>query len=90
MSTERLAPKGGIQQGIGTAYMRSGDQLPLLLTADETAVLLRTTRKAVYAMVERGQLPGLVRIGRRILFRTDLLLGWLDGSRAPSLKEDWR
>ena len=41
--------------------------LPVLLTADETADLLRTTRKAVYAMAERGQLPGVTRIGRRCL-----------------------
>ena len=32
------------------------DTLPLLLTAAETAQLLRTTRTAIYAMVERGQL----------------------------------
>ena len=28
--------------------------LPLLLTVDETASLLRTTRKGIYAMIERG------------------------------------
>jgi predicted DNA-binding transcriptional regulator AlpA len=30
---------------------------PLLLTTAEVAALLRTSRKAVYAMIERGQLP---------------------------------
>ncbi len=44
---------------------------PLLLTADETATLLRTTKKAVYAMVERGQLPGVTRLGRRVHGRQD-------------------
>ena len=45
----------------------------LLLTATEVATLLRTTRKAVYAMIERGLLPGVTRIGRRVLVRsTDL------------------
>ena len=44
--------------------------LPLLATVDETAALLRTSRKAVYAMIERRQLPGVVRIGRRVLIRT--------------------
>ena len=33
--------------------------------------------KAIYAMVERGQLPGVTRIGRRMLFRLDALLDWL-------------
>ena len=36
------------------------------LTVDETASLLRTTRKAVYALIERGQLPGVTRLGRRV------------------------
>lgn len=35
----------------------------LLLTVDEVGSLLRTSRKAVYAMVERGLLPGTVRMG---------------------------
>ena len=43
--------------------------LPALLTSGEVAKLLRTTRRAVYAMVERGQLPGVVRLGRRVLVR---------------------
>jgi len=55
-----------------------------LLTAEETAALLRTSRKAVYAMAERGQLPGLTRIGRRLLVRRDDLLSWLDERRAAS------
>ncbi len=61
--------------------------LPLLMTAHETALLLRTTRKAVYAMAERGQVPGVTRIGRRVLFRAETLLHWLDQKRAPSPKE---
>jgi len=61
--------------------------LPMLLTADETADLLRTTRTAIYAMVERGQLPGVTRIGRRLLVRRDALPDWLGQKRAPSSKE---
>lgn len=62
-------------------------QLPLLLTADEAAGLLRTTRTAVYAMVARAQIPGVTRIGRRVLVRRDDLLDWLDQKRAPSPEE---
>jgi excisionase family DNA binding protein len=57
---------------------------PSLLTADETAVLLRTTRKAIYAMAERGCLPGVVRVGRRLLVRRDVLLESLSERRAAS------
>ena len=51
--------------------------LPLLLCAEEVASLLRITRKAVYSMVDRGQIPGVTRIGRRVRFQRDALLGWL-------------
>ena len=61
--------------------------LPVLLTVPEAAALLRTTVKAVYAMVERRQLPGVVRLGRRVLIRSEVLLNSLSQSRAPSLKE---
>jgi len=63
----------------------SEQALPLLLTTDEVATLLRTTRKAIYSMVERGQLPGVRKIGRRVLFRSRPLLDYLDGKcRVPS------
>ncbi len=67
--------------------MIDAPRLPTLLTADEAAELLRTTRTAVYAMVARAQVPGATRIGRRLLFRADDLLRWLDQNRAPSPKE---
>ena len=57
-----------------------------LLTPTEVAVLLRTSRKAIYTMIERGQLPGVVRIGRRVLVREDTLLDWLRQKSTPSLE----
>ena len=59
----------------------------ILLTATDVANLLRTTRRSIYAMAGRGQLPGITRIGRRLLFRRDDLLPWLDERRASSPKE---
>ena len=61
--------------------------LPILLTVDEAALLLRTTRRGIYAMVGRHQLPGVARIGRRVLVRSVDLLDWLDPKSALSLKE---
>ena len=67
--------------------MTRPDGLPLYLKAEEAAVLLRTTRKAIYVMAERRQLPGVTRIGKRLLIRTESLLQWLDQQGAPSLPE---
>jgi len=57
------------------------------MTPDEVASLLRTTRKAVYTMIERGLLPGVTRVGRRVLIRTEVLLDWLRQKSALSPKE---
>jgi len=65
---------------------RAFPSLPFLLTTGEVAMLLRTSRKAVYAMIERGSLPGVVRLGRRVLVQRDDLLHWLRHKSAPSLE----
>jgi len=61
-----------------------------LLTPDEVAVLLRTSRRAIYAMVERRQLPGVVRIGRRVLVREADLLEFLRHNTHGIAGEDRR
>ena len=66
------------------------DDLPIYLTPDEAALLLRTTRKAIYVLIERRQLPGVTRIGRRVLIRSRSLLDWLDQQCASSLPEEQR
>ena len=47
--------------------------LPELLTVDEAAELLRTTPNAVRIRIHRGDMPGVVRGGRRLLIRRDEL-----------------
>ena len=68
----------------------AGSSLPMLLTVDDVAQLLRTTDRAIYAMLKRRQLPGVVRIGRRVLFRTADLLDWLNQKSAPSQRSAQR
>ena len=75
------------RSGIDEAHASNSFRLPVLLTVDEAAEFLRTTRRAIYAMVERRQLPGVIRIRRRVLLRADDLLHWLDQKRASSPKE---
>ena len=49
--------------------------------------ITRDVKPAIYVKVDRRQLPGVTRIGRRLLFRADDLLDWLDQKRAPSPEE---
>jgi excisionase family DNA binding protein len=69
-----------------TSTNTTSRQVPVLLTPSEVAVVLRTSRKAVYAMIERVQLPGVIRIGRRVLIREAALLDWLGQKSTPSLE----
>ena len=84
-----LADDSTAGAAFGTDHEQSAAsrRVPVLLTVDEAADLLRTTRRGIYAMIERHQLPGAIRIRRRVLLRADDLLHWLDQKRAPSPKE---
>jgi excisionase family DNA binding protein len=66
------------------------NSVPFLLTVPEVASFLRTTPKAIYSMIERGQLPGVVRVGRRVLIRSRDLLDFLDHTCASSSQEKRR
>jgi predicted DNA-binding transcriptional regulator AlpA len=54
-----------------------------LMTVAEVGTFLRTSRKAIYAMIERGQLPGVIRINRRVLVDQCVLLDWLRQKSTP-------
>ena len=74
-------------RGLDHAHESRRTTLPVLLTVDDAADLLRTTRRAIYAMIERRQLPGVIHVRRRVLLRADDLLDWLNQKRAPSPEE---
>jgi excisionase family DNA binding protein len=50
---------------------------PELLTVDELAEILRLNRKSAYAMVQRGEVPGVRRFGRAIRVHRATVLRWL-------------
>lgn len=54
-----------------------------LLTVPEAAEFLRTSPKAVRCMIQRGALPGVVRLGRRVLLRADALRAHLGLDASP-------
>ena len=68
----------------GGGGIPSRDRRLALLSPDDIADVLRTTRKAVYAMFQRGQLPAPIRVGRRLLIAEQDLLRWLAERRAVS------
>jgi excisionase family DNA binding protein len=49
------------------------------MTADEVAAFLAVDRKTVYAAVLRNEIPHR-RLGKRILFSRDAVMGWLRGT----------
>lgn len=58
-----------------------------LMTPDELAGLLRCSRRTVYDRVDKGELPGSLRIGRRLYFMREIVLGsLLEGTERRS----WR
>jgi excisionase family DNA binding protein len=67
----------------GTRALGEAASLPELLTADDVAAWLKISVKAVYAKAERGKLPGMAHVGRRLYFIRSALLHWLEQSRVP-------
>ena len=54
--------------------------------SDELAAWLHCSRRAVYDRVYRGQLPGAVRVGRRLYFMRESVIAFLRDSERRS----WR
>jgi excisionase family DNA binding protein len=53
------------------------DELPRLLTVDETAAVLRISRSSTYELIHAGLVPSL-RIGSRIRVPRERLLAMLE------------
>lgn len=62
-------------------------ELPDLLTPDEVAAWLKTSRKAIYAKAERGTIPGATHVGSRLYFFRSDLLRWAEQGRVPDMEK---
>jgi excisionase family DNA binding protein len=57
---------------------------PALMTVEELAVLLHTSKAAVYARLARGGIPGCVRLGRTLRFDPRVIAQWLSANSASA------
>ena len=63
--------------------------MPMYLTADEAAAVLRTTPGSLAARRNRGTSPPYVKDGHRVLYDADELHKWLtDRTIHPTKRED--
>lgn len=53
------------------------DALPPILTVKELADLLRLNHKTILAAIQRGEIPGVRRVGRHFRIARDSVLPWL-------------
>ncbi len=53
--------------------------LPVLLTVEEAAALLRISPKTAKDWARAGELPGAFKIGREWRVKRDELLAWMNG-----------
>ena len=57
---------------------------PPLMTVQELAILLNTSKGAVYARHARGGIPGGVRLGRTLRFDPRVVAQWLSANSASA------
>jgi excisionase family DNA binding protein len=78
---------GTISQERVTAAVSSREALglpPRLMTVEELAVLLNTSKAAVYARHARGGIPGGLRLGRTLRFDPRIIAQWLSANSASA------
>ena len=56
---------------------------PEVLTVPELAALLRVSLPTVYSAVKRGEVPGVVRIGRVVRLHRETVVAWMARGCVP-------
>jgi len=66
---------------------------PELLTVEEAAIFLRTTKSGIYGRIHRGTAPPYIRIGSSVRFLKSDLITYLELNRVESSQgsaQKWR
>jgi excisionase family DNA binding protein len=58
---------------------------PQLLRVDEAAAILNIGRTKAYEMAQRGELPGVVRVGHQLRVSRRRLEEWIEVQSGPQL-----
>gem|GEM_PF-5189735 len=74
MTPEHDSPRAKGRRAVPANLPPDESRLPLLLTVEEAAAILRKSVTAVYADLERNLVPGVVRLGRGIRLDRDAFL----------------
>ena len=67
----------GIKEGVLLSKYKSYDELPLMLSVPEIAVVLGISRAAAYELARSKDFPSL-RIGTRIVVPKDKFINWIN------------
>lgn len=62
----------------GSTRIDSHRSLRRLGTIDDVLEVLPLPKSSVYELARYGRMPGVVRVGRRLLFDLDALAEWID------------
>jgi excisionase family DNA binding protein len=65
----------------------STESVPMVLTVDEAAAMLRISRQSAYQAVHAGEIP-VVRVGRRMLVPRAALEKMLDLEQRPGVEPE--
>ena len=52
-------------------------------TVLELSKLMRLDEKTVYQHANQGRIPGVLRVGRRMMFAKPAIVAWLSGAELP-------
>jgi excisionase family DNA binding protein len=60
----------------------TGPDAPATITVEQTAELLGIGRKTAYESIRRGEIPGVLHLGRRVLISVPAMITFLNGGPA--------